>query len=56
MMKLIKDVIVSMRSIIYFDAINIVIKQSIKNNRKDAIDRASKVKYNKKLKYEYRSA
>jgi hypothetical protein len=36
-----------MRSILYFDAINAVIEQSIKNNRKNAINSASKTKYNK---------
>lgn len=57
MMKLIKDAIVSMRSIIYFDALNSVVDQSIKNNRKDVIKYTSKTT----MKYingnnEYRSA
>lgn len=49
MMKLIKDVIISKRSILYFDALNSVVDQSIKNNRKDVIKYGSKttMKYNK---------
>ena len=49
MMKLIRDVIVSKISIIYFDALNSVVDQSIKNNRKDVIKYGSKttMKYNK---------
>ena len=49
MMKLIKDAIVSMRSIIYFDALNSVIEQNIKENKKDVIKYGSKtkMKYNK---------
>lgn len=49
MMKLIRDVIVSKTSIIYFDALNSVVDQSIKNNRKDVIKYGSKttMKYNK---------
>jgi hypothetical protein len=49
MRKLIKDVIVSMRSILYFDALNAVIEQNIKDNRKDVIKYTAKttMKYNK---------
>ena len=49
MMKLIRDVIVSKTSILYFDALNSVVDQSIKNNRKDVIKYTSKttMKYNK---------
>jgi cation transport regulator ChaB len=49
MMKLIKDAIVSMRSIIYFDALNSMIDQYIKDNKKDVITYGSKtkMKYNK---------
>jgi hypothetical protein len=47
MTKLIKDVIVSKISILYFDVLNGVIEQSVKNNRKNAINNATKVKYNK---------
>ncbi len=49
MRKLIKDAIVSKISIIYFDALNAVIEQHIKDNRKDVIKYGSKttMKYNK---------
>lgn len=49
MMKLIRDVIVSKISILYFDALNLVVDQSIKDNRKDVIKYTSKttMKYNK---------
>jgi hypothetical protein len=49
MMKLIKDAIVSMRSMIYFDTLNSIIEQHIKDNKKDVITYGSKttMKYNK---------
>lgn len=49
MMKLIKDVIVSKTSILYFDALNSVIEQYIKDNKRDVIKYGSKttMKYNK---------
>lgn len=47
MKKLIIDAIFSRISIIYFDAINAVIEQTIKNNKKNAIKNASNIKYNK---------
>lgn len=49
MMKLIKDAIVSMRSIIYFDALNAVIEQNIKEKRRCEVKYGSKtkMKYNK---------
>jgi hypothetical protein len=49
MKKLIKDAIISMRSIIYFDTLNSIIEQSIKENKKEVIKYTSKttIKYNK---------
>ena len=49
MKKLIKDVIVSKISILYFDALNTVIEQNIKDSRKDVIKYGfkTKMKYNK---------
>ncbi len=49
MKKLIKDVIVSKISILYFDALNAAIEQNIKDNRKNVIKYTSKttMKYNK---------
>lgn len=49
MKKSIKDVILSMRSMIYFDTLNSIIEQHIKDNKKDTITYGSKttMKYNK---------
>jgi hypothetical protein len=47
MMKLIKDAIFSMRNIILFNSINTVVEQTIKNNRKNVINSATKIKYKK---------
>lgn len=49
MMKLIEDATVSMRSILYFDAINSVIEQNIKEKRRCQVKygHKTKMKYNK---------
>ena len=49
MMKLIRDVIVSKTSIIYFNALNTVIEQNIKEKRRCEVKYGSrtKMKYNK---------